>query len=94
MDRLAMLEHELDTLAGSHPLYPRTWRAELEARRAETPWFDVADIVVQMREERDLIAPGPATIESLIAYEQKFTEAFEPDELIATNTGRLAGTGA
>jgi hypothetical protein len=94
MDRLDALDQELDSLARSHPLFPRAWRAKIEARLAEAPWFDVEDIVVQMREERDLIAPGPATLESLIAYERKFLESFAPDELTGVSESRLAGTGA
>ena len=94
MDRADPLEREPDELAGSHPLHPRAWRAEIEARQAETPWFELADVVVQMREERGLIAPGPATLESLIAYERKFLEAFEPEELCKDARASLAGTGS
>ena len=94
MDRVADLERELDVLASSHPPYPRAWRAEIEARLAETPWFDLEDVVVQMREERNLIAPGPATLESLVVYERKYRDAFEPDELAGSVGRRLADTGS
>ena len=94
MDRVEAMERELDELAASHPLYPRAWHAEIEARLAEAPWFEVEDVVVQMREERNLIAPGPATLESLIAHERKFLEAFDPDELAEAARSQLAGTGS
>lgn len=94
MDHLETLERELDALSAAHPLYPRAWQSEIDARLAESPWFDLEDVVVQMREERSLIAPGPATIESLIIYERKFLDAFDPEERSETVEPRLAEAGA
>lgn len=94
MDHLETLERELDQLSAAHPLYPRAWQAEIDARLAESPWFDLEDVVVQMREERNLIAPGPATIESLVAYERRFLDAFDPDERSEPVRCRLAEAGA
>ncbi|HUG60699.1 MAG TPA: hypothetical protein VMP03_02575 [Methylomirabilota bacterium] len=94
MDRLETLERELDSLSAAHPLYPRAWQAEIDARLAESPWFDLQDVVVQMREERNLIAPGPATSESLVAYERKYLDAFDPEERSEPVRRHLANVGA
>ena len=81
MDRLDALEAELESLAHSHPPFPRAWREEVERRMAETG-FAVEDVIFEMREEYGFVAPGPAPLEKLIECEKRFLTLFEPDELL------------
>jgi hypothetical protein len=80
MDRLNELERELDALARQHPPFPRSWKDEVERRVAQTGW-SVEDVVLELREERNLIPPGPVTLGALIEHERRFLALFEPDEL-------------
>ena len=75
------MEAELESLSRRHPLYPRAWEDEVK-RRLANPGWDIEDAVLAMREERNLIPPGPVTIASLLDCERRYLALFEPDELL------------
>jgi hypothetical protein len=97
MDRLSdqerLMAEELEVLASRRPLYPRAWREEVERRVARTG-LEVEEIVFLMKAERGLVAPGPATIPSLLANEKRFHALFEPDELMTEPSGVSARSTA
>lgn len=90
MDRLNDLERQLDTLTRRHPLFPRAWKDEVERRVVETGW-SIDDIVLELREERNLIPPGPVTLRALIEHERRFIALFEPDELVEEHAPHVVG---
>ena len=75
------MEAELDELSRRHPLYPRAWDLDVRRRMASTGW-DVKDVVLALREEHNLVAPGPVTVASLLECERRYLALFEPDELL------------
>ena len=75
------MEAELEALSRRRPLYPRSWEDEVRRRQANPGW-DIEDAVLAMREERNLIPPGPVTIASLLDCERRYLALFEPDELL------------
>ena len=90
MDRLNEVDRQLAELERRRPLFPRAWKDEIERRVAETGW-SIEDIVLELREERNLIPPGPVTLSALIEHERRFLALFEPDELIEDEALQVVG---
>ena len=73
------MEAELAELARRHPLSPRSWHYEVQRRLVRTGWAS-EDVVLALRQERNLVPPGPVTVASLLGCEKRYLALFDPDE--------------
>jgi hypothetical protein len=90
MDRLNEVDRQLAELERRRPPFPRVWKDEVERRVAATG-RSMDEIVLELREERNLIPPGPVTPSALIEHERRFLALFEPDELVQEETLEVTG---